>query len=449
VLGHDDVKSAFGSVTPAAPIASKPDHFWRRFAVITGCIILIPIAIAIIGLLAAMLLPPLFFARREANTRHLQQAGIHQDVGGEFQKDFSQSFPFNADGRFSLDHVKGRVEIHGSNSNTVVINAVIHGKTCESIEAVTINVDSGPDRAIVHTEQPSSVTGFPWSWPWFKNNRRNDASVDYIIQVPQHSRLADISSVNGRIVIDGVSGDIVASTVNGETQIKDAASNLKLSTVNGRIAAEMISLSARQSVSLAAVNGEVELALPDHADASMSVGTVNGSITSEFPSLKVEKEFPVGNNLKGSLGNGGATVKITAVNGTIKILKNGAAKQTASTAAEDTGQTVAGLPPVVVETEPPSGARDVLPGVAEIRARFSKEMTDSSWSWSTAWQDSTPEIIGQPRYESDHRTCAITVKLEPGRTYAFWLNSENFHNFTDRGGRPAVPYLLIFHVKQT
>jgi hypothetical protein len=289
---------------------------------------LIPIAIAILGLLAAMFLPVLI-ARNEANTRHLEQAGIHQDDAGEFRKDFSQSFPFNADGRFSLDHVKGRVEIHGSNSDTVIINAAIHGKTSESIEAVKINVDSGPDRAVVHTDQSSSVTGFPWSWLWFKNDKRNDASVDYTIQIPQRAHLADIRSVNGRIVIDGVSGDIAASTVNGDTQIKDAAANLKLSTVNGRIAADMISLGRGQSVSLDAVNGTIELALPDDVNASLSVGTVNGSITSEFPSLKVEKEFPVGNNLKGSLGNGGATVKVTAVNGTIKILKNHATKQTA------------------------------------------------------------------------------------------------------------------------
>jgi predicted Ser/Thr protein kinase len=115
--------------------------------------------------------------------------------------------------------------------------------------------------------------------------------------------------------------------------------------------------------------------------------------------------------------------------------------------AEDYGQTVAGLPPVVVETQPVSGARDVEPGVTEIRVRFSKEMADGSWSWSTAWENSAPEIIGQPHYESDGRTCVAKVKLEPGRTYAWWLNSNQFKNFTDLAGRPAVPYLLIFQTK--
>lgn len=74
-------------------------------------------------------------------------------------------------------------------------------------------------------------------------------------------------------------------------------------------------------------------------------------------------------------------------------------------------------------------------------------MTDQSWSWSTAWENSTPEFLGQPRYEGDGRTCAAKVRLEAGHTYAFWLNSEKFLNFRDSENRPAIPYLLIFQTK--
>jgi hypothetical protein len=116
-------------------------------------------------------------------------------------------------------------------------------------------------------------------------------------------------------------------------------------------------------------------------------------------------------------------------------------------ALADASQILANQPPVVVETFPISGARDIEPGETEIRVRFSKGMADGSWSWSTAWENSTPEFIGQPRYEADARTCVVKVKLEPGRTYAFWLNSGNFQNFKDSAGRPAVPYLLIFQTK--
>ena len=108
---------------------------------------------------------------------------------------------------------------------------------------------------------------------------------------------------------------------------------------------------------------------------------------------------------------------------------------------------VESLPPVVVQTQPASGARDVPPGIAEIRVRFSKEMADGSWSWTTAWPDSAPEVAQKPRYDEDRRTCLIKVTLEPGRTYAYWLNSERFQNFKDKDGRPAVPYLLIFQTR--
>ena len=112
------------------------------------------------------------------------------------------------------------------------------------------------------------------------------------------------------------------------------------------------------------------------------------------------------------------------------------------------GQTVGGQPPVVIKTHPASGARDILPGLTEIRVTFSKDMTDGSWSWTTAWPNSMPPIIGQPHYEPDHRTAVIKVNLEPGRTYGYWLNSERYHSFTDQSGHPAVPYLLIFQTRQ-
>jgi hypothetical protein len=243
-----------------------------------------------------------------------------------FQQDFNQTLPLAANGRLSLDNVNGRIEIAGWDRHEVAIKALKHGKTRESVEAAKIIINSRPDEILIHTEQPSSVTGFPWSWLWFKNSKRNDGIVDYAIQVPQNARLKNISSVNGHIVIEDVSGDIEASTVNGQTQVQGAGGNLKLSTVNGRIEAQLASLGRGQSVSLDAVNGQLEAILPSNADANVSASTLNGGISSEFASLVVKKEFPVGSHLKGKLGNGGAQVKASTVNGGIRFRKGTDAK---------------------------------------------------------------------------------------------------------------------------
>jgi Bacterial Ig-like domain len=110
-------------------------------------------------------------------------------------------------------------------------------------------------------------------------------------------------------------------------------------------------------------------------------------------------------------------------------------------------QDVDSMAPVVVKTVPEAGIKNVAPGEMEIRVTFSKDMMDGSWSWSSVWKDSTPEGVGKPRYEADHKTCVFKVKLEPNKTYGYWINSQNFHGFKDTQGHAAVPYLLVFQTK--
>jgi hypothetical protein len=110
-------------------------------------------------------------------------------------------------------------------------------------------------------------------------------------------------------------------------------------------------------------------------------------------------------------------------------------------------QDIASMAPVVVKTVPEAGTKDVAPGEMEIRVTFSKDMMDQSWSWSSVWKDSSPESIGKPHYDADHKTCVLKVKLEPNKTYGWWINSQNFHGFKDAQGHSAVPYLLVFQTK--
>jgi predicted Ser/Thr protein kinase len=323
VLARDDVKSAFEANASAASSAPPPGRSGQHLAVVMGCLFLVFMAIAVIA--AAMYF--LSFGETKVRANDPPQNPLPADIrleGGEFRKDFSRlPLPLNADGSFSLDNVNGRIEIHGWSSNVVVINAAIHGNNSESVAAVKINIDSNPDETRVHTEQSSNVTTnhdllpYLWSWLCSKNANRGDANVDYTVEVPQTARLKKISGVNGNIVIENVSSGIEASAVNGEVQTRGVAGDLKLSTVNGGIEAELASLGGSQTVSLTTVNGHIEATLPANADAAVSASTVNGGIGSEFPALVVKKQFPLGSNLKGTLGNGNAHVEASSVNGGI------------------------------------------------------------------------------------------------------------------------------------
>lgn len=107
------------------------------------------------------------------------------------------------------------------------------------------------------------------------------------------------------------------------------------------------------------------------------------------------------------------------------------------------------LPPVVIKTIPESGAATVDPDLAELRVTFSAPMQDGRWSWTKYGDENFPETTGSPRYLADGRTCVCPVRLKAGKLYAVWLNSDSAHDFQDRHGQAALPYLLIFETRQT
>ena len=104
--------------------------------------------------------------------------------------------------------------------------------------------------------------------------------------------------------------------------------------------------------------------------------------------------------------------------------------------------------PVVVKSTPEAGADGVDPGTTQISVTFSKKMQGGSWSWCVLSKETYPGIGETPKYLEDKRTCVLPVKLQPGKTYAVWINSDNFHDFKDTKGQLAVPYLLVFKTRE-
>ena len=103
--------------------------------------------------------------------------------------------------------------------------------------------------------------------------------------------------------------------------------------------------------------------------------------------------------------------------------------------------------PVVIKSVPESGSSSVDPSTTEIRVTFSKDMQPGGWSWGMTSKDSYPGTSESPKYLDDKRTCVLPVKLQPGKTYAVWINTEKLQNFKDTKGMVAVPYLLVFKTR--
>jgi hypothetical protein len=97
-------------------------------------------------------------------------------------------------------------------------------------------------------------------------------------------------------------------------------------------------------------------------------------------------------------------------------------------------------PPVVVETVPENGERDVDPALKEIRIVFDRDMEGG---YSICDGPRVPEASGKPRW-IDKRTFSLRVKLAPRREYEIYVNCPNFKNFRSVDGKALEPHTIRF-----
>jgi RNA polymerase sigma-70 factor (ECF subfamily) len=98
--------------------------------------------------------------------------------------------------------------------------------------------------------------------------------------------------------------------------------------------------------------------------------------------------------------------------------------------------------PGIATLEPPAGATDVDPATAQLRVTFDRPMQEG-WSWVTEGS-SFPPSAGAATMSADRRQAVLPVRLEPGRSYVVWLNSETYQGFRDELGTPLTPFRWTF-----
>lgn len=229
---------------------------------------------------------------------------------GSLTEEFHQTYSITPDGRVELSNINGDVHIASWDQNEVKVDAVKYADTKEQLDEAKIEVDAGKDYVSIRTKYPDHDHTFNWG------SHNNPASVEYTVTVPRNARLDEINLVNGALDVAGVSGEIRASCVNGRLDAKNLGGQAKLSTVNGRLVASFDQL-ASNSVELNSVNGGIGLTIPSDSNARVEASTVSGGIDNDF-GLHVSHHF-VGHNLDGELGNGGAHIHLSDVNGRIDI----------------------------------------------------------------------------------------------------------------------------------
>ncbi|MFB0565912.1 MAG: DUF4097 domain-containing protein [Candidatus Aminicenantaceae bacterium] len=127
-------------------------------------------------------------------------------------------------------------------------------------------------------------------------------------------------STNGKVALDGASGDVSLSTTNGSIEASHVKGELEAETTNGSIELDMESI--EDKVKAETVNGGIALRLGSSGkiDVDLKAKTVNGTIYLDVPvTFKTIRKSK--HSLEGKIGQGGILVYLKTVNGSIRISK--------------------------------------------------------------------------------------------------------------------------------
>jgi DUF4097 and DUF4098 domain-containing protein YvlB len=222
-------------------------------------------------------------------------------------------------GAVDLSLVSGKIRVTGWDRPDVKISA--------SIESGLLRFDANPSRVSLSVDQSEDDRG---------RGRHNVGEARYDVSVPRGSRLI-LEAVSGDIIASGSQGEIEATSVSGDVDVTDGVrsvsaesvsgsvhaaritGNLRSETVSGDLRAETVSgnveansvsgtvrlieiqskdvraetvsgdiayrgsIEAAGRYSLEAHSGTLRLNIPRGAGAQFSIETFNGDVSSDFP----------------------------------------------------------------------------------------------------------------------------------------------------------------------
>jgi hypothetical protein len=216
--------------------------------------------------------------------------------------------------------INGDVSARPTTGTEVQVTAAKRARHSDTA-SVKIEVIQDEDGVTICAVYPSGNSSRPNSCTTGEHShsdvRDNDVQVEFTVLVPAGVRFTG-RTVNGGIQIDGLDAETRAYTVNGSITLSTKGI-AEASTVNGGINATMGRADWKDETEFTTVNGSVNVTLPASLGAEVEASTVNGSIDSDFPLLVHGKISP--RKITGTIGSGGRELKLTTVNGSIRIRK--------------------------------------------------------------------------------------------------------------------------------
>ncbi|HVS80712.1 MAG TPA: hypothetical protein VHE60_03170 [Pyrinomonadaceae bacterium] len=244
------------------------------------------------------------------------------DPQGEARDEVHKSFQLEPGARLEVQGINGAVDIQTSDTKTVEVYVLRTANSKDALARREVIIEQTVNGLLVRCEQ-SRKLGF-WERLWGHNPNEQIS-----IKAPRQIALS-LKDVNGRVTTGDIDGPLEAKGINGRVQLGQTSGSAEISGINGGISVGLRQLGER-GARLSSVNGNIELRLTNDLNADLVARGMNGRLSSEIPAVTVDSDEH-GSRYSAHIGNGGAPITISGINGNVRLT---AAESATSSASSD------------------------------------------------------------------------------------------------------------------
>lgn len=154
---------------------------------------------------------------------------------------------------------------------------------------------------------------------------------EYLFKIPKGLKCKiDYTSpfANDDVFAKGFSSELEISTLNGGIVLENVTGPLLLNAINGEIKIKFNTINQNAPISVTAINGEIDVEIPANTPANLNLSTIMGEIYTDFD-INFEKKnaetgltyIGGGRDIEGKINNGGVDILLKTINNNIYLRK--------------------------------------------------------------------------------------------------------------------------------
>jgi 3D (Asp-Asp-Asp) domain-containing protein len=221
-------------------------------------------------------------------------------IGRTVDERTEQSFDVGPSPSLVVNNFAGNVTVQGGEGSTIQVTATKRARRQANLARINVSMQQ-TDQGVEITSRTEGIN-------------TGNLSVELEIRVPAGTRV-QIELGAGQIVVRDTGGEIKAHTGAGTVDVSGGIGPIRLETGAGTVSYRG---AAQGDYVFQTGVGEITIALPADAAASVNLTTGLGRVTIEFPVAGTVNERSV----QGTIGGGGqATIEAHTGTGSIKVVK--------------------------------------------------------------------------------------------------------------------------------